>query len=43
MAPPVITYLMAMNHEPVVNSGEVRGKERVTTAAWHSQAVHATQ
>ncbi len=24
VAPPVITYLMAMNHEPVVNSGEVR-------------------
>lgn len=23
VAPPVITYLMAMNHEPVVNSGEV--------------------
>lgn len=25
VAPPVITYLMAMNHEPVVNNGEVRG------------------
>jgi hypothetical protein len=25
VAPPVITYLMAMNHEPVVNSGEVSG------------------
>jgi hypothetical protein len=23
--PPVITYLMAMNHEPVVNNGEVGG------------------
>jgi hypothetical protein len=28
VAPPVITYLMAMNHEPVVNSGEVLGALR---------------
>jgi hypothetical protein len=28
VAPPVITYLMAMNHEPVVNSGEVSRQGR---------------
>ncbi|EFN55147.1 hypothetical protein CHLNCDRAFT_134237 [Chlorella variabilis] len=28
LAPPVITYLMAMNHEPVVNNGEVLGALR---------------